>query len=78
MVVQALLEDEANPKRRYLFVIDEAKALRAGIERVFGERAEVQHCQIYERQNVKRWRADNHAYFGLLQGWWKQKRNSAK
>jgi putative transposase len=56
-VVQALLEDlEArglNPKRRYLFVIDGAKALRAGIERVFGERAEVQRCQIHKRRNVK-------------------------
>jgi len=56
-VVQALLEDlEArglNPKRRYLFVIDGAKALRAGIERVFGKRAEVQRCQIHKRRNVK-------------------------
>jgi len=56
-VVQALLEDlEArglNPKRRYLFVIDGAKALRAGIERVFGQRAEVQRCQIHKRRNVK-------------------------
>jgi transposase-like protein len=56
-VVQALLEDLVarglNPKRRYLFVIDGAKALRAGIERVFGERAEVQRCQIHKRRNVK-------------------------
>ena len=56
-VVQALLEDlegrGLNPKRRYLFVIDGAKALRAGIERVFGERAEVQRCQIHKRRNVK-------------------------
>src|ERR1700691_724376 len=56
-VVQALLEDlEArglNPKRRYLFVIDGAKALRAGIERVFGERAEVERCQIHKRRDVK-------------------------
>ena len=56
-VVQALLEDLVarglNPERRYLFVIDGAKALRAGIERVFGERAEVQRCQIHKRRNVK-------------------------
>ena len=56
-VVQALLEDlevrGLNPKRRYLFMIDGAKALRAGIERVFGERAEVQRCQIHKRRNVK-------------------------
>jgi putative transposase len=56
-VVQELLEDLVarglNPDRRYLFVIDGAKALRAGIERVFGERAEVQRCQIHKRRNVK-------------------------
>jgi putative transposase len=56
-VVQALLEDLVarglNPKRRYLFVMDGAKALRAGIDRVFGERAEVQRCQIHKRRNVK-------------------------
>ena len=39
-------------ERRYLFVIDGAKALRAGIERVFGERAELQRCQLHKRRNV--------------------------
>jgi putative transposase len=56
-VVTELLEDLVarglNPERRYLFVIDGAKALRAAIERVFGERAEVQRCQIHKRRNVK-------------------------
>jgi putative transposase len=56
-VVKELLEDLVArglaPDRRYLFVIDGAKALRAGIERVFGERAEVQRCQIHKRRNVK-------------------------
>ncbi len=56
-VVKELLEDLVarglNPERRYLFVIDGAKALRAGIERVFGKRAEVQRCQIHKRRNVK-------------------------
>jgi len=56
-VVKELLEDLVerglNSKRRYLFVIDGAKALRAAIERVFGERAEVQRCQIHKRRNVK-------------------------
>jgi transposase-like protein len=56
-VVKELLEDLVerglDPQRRYLFVIDGAKALRAGIERVFGERAEVQRCQIHKRRNVK-------------------------
>jgi transposase-like protein len=56
-VVKELLEDLVarglQQERRYLFVIDGAKALRAGIERVFGERAEVQRCQIHKRRNVK-------------------------
>ena len=56
-VVKGLLEDLVarglNPERRYLFVIDGAKALQAAIEGVFGERAEVQRCQIHKRRNVK-------------------------
>jgi transposase-like protein len=56
-VVKELLEDLVarglDPQRRYLFAIDGAKALRAGIERVFGARAEVQRCQIHKRRNVK-------------------------
>jgi putative transposase len=56
-VVKELLEDLVarglDSQRRYLFVIDGAKALRAGIERVFGQRAEVQRCQIHKRRNVK-------------------------
>ena len=56
-VVKSLLEDLVSrglqQDRRYLFVIDGAKALRAAIEKVFGERAEVQRCQIHKRRNVK-------------------------
>ena len=56
-VVKSLLEDLVarglKPDRRYLFVIDGAKALRAAIEKVFGVRAEVQRCQIHKRRNVK-------------------------
>jgi putative transposase len=56
-VVKELLEDLVarglSSEKRYLFVIDGAKALRAAIERVFGERAEVQRCQIHKRRNVK-------------------------
>ena len=55
-VVKELLEDLVarglDPERRYLFVIDGAKALRAGIERLFGERAEVQRCQIHKRNGI--------------------------
>jgi putative transposase len=48
-----------NTERRYLFVIDGAKALRAGIERVFGARAEVQRCQLHKRRNVKEYLPKN-------------------
>jgi transposase-like protein len=56
-VCKALLEDLVerglHQERRYLFVIDGSKALRAAVERVFGPRAEVQRCQIHKRRNVK-------------------------
>ena len=56
-VVKELLEDLVarglNSERRYWFVIEGAKALRAGIEGVFGGRAEVQRCQIHKRRKVK-------------------------
>ena len=56
-VVKDLLEDLVarglSTERRYLFVIDGAKALRAAIARVFGSRAEVQRCQLHKRRNVK-------------------------
>jgi putative transposase len=55
-VVKALLEDLVerglDSKRRYLFVLDGSKALRAAVERVFGERAEVQRCQLHKIRNV--------------------------
>lgn len=56
-VVKSLLEDLVarglKPDRRYLFVIDGAKALRAAIAKVFGDRGEVQRCQIHKRRNVR-------------------------
>ena len=56
-VVKALLEDLGerglDRGRRYLVVIDGAKALRAAVERVFAGQAEVQRCQIHKRRNVK-------------------------
>jgi transposase-like protein len=36
----------------YLFVIDGSKALRSGIEEVFGERAKVQRCRTHKVRNV--------------------------
>src|SRR6266446_2242270 len=62
-VVKDLLEDLVarglSTERRYLFVIDGAKALRARIERVFGNRAEVQRCQLHKRRNVKEYLPKN-------------------
>jgi transposase-like protein len=62
-VVKGLLEDLIDRgldlQRRYLVVIDGSKALRAGVERVFGEQVEVQRCQIHKRRNVKEYLPEN-------------------
>jgi transposase-like protein len=56
-VCTALLEDLVerglNQQRRYLFVLDGSKALRAAVDKVFGTRAEVQRCQLHKRRNVR-------------------------
>lgn len=56
-VCKALLEDLVarglDPERRYLFVLDGSKALRAAVDKVCGARAEVQRCQLHKRRNVK-------------------------
>jgi transposase-like protein len=56
-VVTSLLEelserglDVSHPT---LFVIDGAKALAAGVKRVFGRRAIIQRCQIHKKRNVQ-------------------------
>ena len=55
-VVSDLLADLVDrgltPTRRRLFVIDGSKALRAGINRVFGSKTPVQRCRIHKRRNV--------------------------
>jgi putative transposase len=62
-VVKGLLEDLVDRgldlERRYLVVIDGSKALRAGVERVFGEQVEVQRCQIHKRRNVREYLPEN-------------------
>jgi len=62
-VVKGLLEDLVvrglNRQRRYLVVMDGSKALRAGVEGVFGEQVEVQRCQIHKRRNVKEYLPEN-------------------
>jgi len=47
------LRDQGLPTdRKYLFVIDGAKALRAGIEEVFGAQQPVQRCRNHKIRNV--------------------------
>lgn len=56
-VCKTLLEDlisrGLSTERNYLFVLDGSKALRAAVERVFGEDTLVQRCQVHKRRNVK-------------------------
>lgn len=55
-VVKALLEDLVarglDPKEPRLFVVDGAKALRAGIDAVFGPHHAVQRCRNHKLRNV--------------------------
>ena len=47
------LRDQGLPTdRKYLFVIDGAKALRAGIDEVFGAEHSVQRCRNHKVENV--------------------------
>lgn len=56
VVAQGLLErlvaQGLDPKRRYLFVIDGSKALRAAIDAVFGGENPVQRCRHHKIENV--------------------------
>ncbi len=56
VVAKGLLENLVarglDPRRRYLFVIDGSKALRAAIDAVFGERNPVQRCRHHKVENV--------------------------
>ena len=56
VVAEALLEDLVgrglDPKRRYLFVVDGAKALRCAIDTVFGADQPVQRCRNHKLRNV--------------------------
>ena len=56
VVVKGLLEDlverGVSPEKRRLFVIDGSKALRAGIDAVFGADNPVQRCRHHKIENV--------------------------
>jgi transposase-like protein len=55
-VVRSLLRDLLDrgleQERARLFVIDGAKALTSGIQKIFGPLAEIQRCQIHKRRNI--------------------------
>ena len=55
-VVKSMLEDIVgrglDTQRKYLFVLDGSKALRAAVERVFGHDTDVQRCQLHKLRNV--------------------------
>jgi len=51
-LLEDLVERGVDPKRRYLFVIDGSKALRAAINRAFGVGNPVQRCRHHKIRNV--------------------------
>lgn len=52
-LLEGLVERGVDAAKRYLFVIDGAKALRSGIRRVFGEHQAVQRCRLHKLRNVR-------------------------
>ena len=50
--LQNLKERELRDENKLLFIIDGAKGLRKGIQKVFGRQALVQRCQWHKRENV--------------------------
>jgi transposase-like protein len=52
-LLEELVERGLKTDRPTLFVLDGAKALVAGVKRVFGRNAVVQRCQIHKKRNVK-------------------------
>lgn len=51
-LLERLVERGLDPQRRYLFVIDGSKALRAAIHAVFGAASPVQRCRHHKIENV--------------------------
>jgi len=69
-VVKALLEDLAQrgitPGVQRLFIIDGSKALRAGIDAVFGADQPVQRCRIHKIRNVQDHLPENKARYATM------------
>jgi len=51
-LLQNLIGRGLDPRRRYLFVIDGSKALRAAIRKLFGSEQPVQRCRAHKLRNV--------------------------
>jgi putative transposase len=51
-LLQDLVRRGVSPERKYLFVIDGSKALRAAIDAVFGTENPVQRCRHHKLENV--------------------------
>ena len=52
-LLEELIERGLDSSGPTLFVLDGAKALVAGVKRVFGQQAVIQRCQIHKRRNVQ-------------------------
>ena len=52
-LLEELVERGLETSRPTLFVLDGAKALVAGVKRVFGRQAVIQRCQVHKRRNVQ-------------------------
>jgi len=56
-VVTSLLEDLGrrglDTNKRYLFILDGAKALSKAVKKMFGEDVAIQRCHLHKRRNVK-------------------------
>jgi transposase-like protein len=51
-LLQNLIGRGLDPQRKYLFVIDGSKALRAAIRKLFGSEQPVQRCRAHKLRNV--------------------------
>jgi putative transposase len=59
-LLEELIERGLDTAQPTLFVLDGAKALGAGVKRVFGQTAVVQRCQVHKRRNVLAHLPDRH------------------
>jgi transposase-like protein len=51
-LLESLVARGVDPAQKHLFVIDGSKALRAAIDRVFGQSSPVQRCRLHKVKNV--------------------------